>query len=100
MPGGLPGGSAGKESACDVGDLASIPGSRRSSREGSGYHSSIPAWRIPWKEGQVDSVTESDMTEELTPWASLVVQTVKNLPAVAAVRTSVLEGKSQAMTWI
>ena len=32
---GFPGGSAGKESACNVGDLGSIPGSGRSPREGN-----------------------------------------------------------------
>ena len=32
----FPGGSAGKESACNAGDLGSIPGSGRSSREGNG----------------------------------------------------------------
>ena len=30
-------GSAGKESACNVGDLGSIPGLERSSGEGKGY---------------------------------------------------------------
>ena len=30
-------GSAGKESACNVGDLGSIPGLRRSPGEGNGY---------------------------------------------------------------
>ena len=34
---GFPGGSDGKESACDVGDLGSIPGSGRSPGEGIGY---------------------------------------------------------------
>ena len=34
---GFPGGLAGKESACDVGDLGSIPGLGRSPREGKGY---------------------------------------------------------------
>ena len=34
---GFPGGSAGKESACDVGDLGSIPGLGRSPAEGKGY---------------------------------------------------------------
>jgi len=34
---GFPGGSAGKESACNVRDLGSIPGLRRSSGEGKGY---------------------------------------------------------------
>ena len=33
---GFPGGSDGKESACNVGDLGSIPRSRRSSGEGNG----------------------------------------------------------------
>ena len=34
---GLPGGSAGKESACNAGDLGSILGLGRSPREGKGY---------------------------------------------------------------
>ena len=33
---GFPGGSDGKESACNVGDLVLIPGLGRSSREGNG----------------------------------------------------------------
>ena len=32
---GFPGGSAGKESACNVGDLSSIPGLERSPEEGN-----------------------------------------------------------------
>ena len=34
---GFPGGSAGKESACNAGDLSSIPGLGRSLGEGNGY---------------------------------------------------------------
>ena len=34
---GFPGGSAGKESACNVGDMGSIPGLGRSPGEGKGY---------------------------------------------------------------
>ena len=34
---GFPGGSDGKESACNVGDLGSIPGLGRSAGEGNGY---------------------------------------------------------------
>ena len=34
---GFPGGSAGKESSCNVGDLGSIPGLGRSPGEGKGY---------------------------------------------------------------
>jgi len=34
---GFPGGSAGKESTCNAGDLGSIPGLGRSLGEGKGY---------------------------------------------------------------
>ena len=34
---GLPGGSAGKESTCNVGNLGSIPGLGRSPEEGNSY---------------------------------------------------------------
>ena len=34
---GFPDGSDGKESACNAGDLGSIPGSGRPSAEGNGY---------------------------------------------------------------
>ena len=45
----FPGGSDSKEYACNAGDPGLVPGSGRSTGEGSGYHSSILAWRIPWK---------------------------------------------------
>ena len=54
---GFPDSSVGKESACDAGDPALIPGSGRSTGEGIGY---------PFQYS----------------WASLVAQLVKNLPAV------------------
>ena len=44
---GLPGGSDGKDSACNVVDPGSIPGLGRSPEEGNGNHSIILAWRIP-----------------------------------------------------
>ena len=47
---GFPGGSEGKVSAYNVGDLGSIPVSGRSPGEGNGNPSSILAWRIPWTE--------------------------------------------------
>ena len=47
---GFPGGSAGRESACNVGDLGSIPGLGRSPEEGMVTHSSILAWRTPGTE--------------------------------------------------
>ena len=53
---GFPCGSAGKESACNVGELGSIPGSRGSAGEGIGYSHQY--------------------------WTSLVAQLVKNPPAM------------------
>ena len=58
----FPGGSAGKESACSVGDLASIPGLGRSPGEGKGY-----LLQYSGLENSMDSVVhgvaESDTTE-------------------------------------
>ena len=46
----FPGGSDGKASAYNVGDLGSIPGSGRSPGEEMATHSSILAWKIPCME--------------------------------------------------
>ena len=70
---GFPGGSGGKESACNAVDLGSIPGSGRSPAEGmaTGY-SSILAWIILWTEEPGGLLCnpwghkESDKTEQLT----------------------------------
>ena len=48
---GFPGGLDSKESACNVGDLGSIPGLGRSPGEGKATYSSNLAWEIPWTEG-------------------------------------------------
>ena len=49
---GFPDGSVGKESACNTGDLGSIPGLGRSPGGGHGNPlSSILAWRIPMGRG-------------------------------------------------
>ena len=45
---GFLGGLDGKESTRNVGDLDLIPGWARPLGGGTGTHSSIPAWRIPW----------------------------------------------------
>ena len=45
---GFPCGLAGKESACNAGDLGLIPGLGRSPGEGNSSHLSILAWRILW----------------------------------------------------
>ena len=47
---GFPGGSEGKASACNGGDLGSIPGSEDPLEKEMAAHSSILAWRIPWTE--------------------------------------------------
>ena len=54
---GFPGGSNGKESACNAGDLGSIPELGRSLEGGMATHSSILAWTIPWTEepGRIQS---------------------------------------------
>ena len=62
---GFPGGSAGIESACSVGDLDSVPVLGRSPGEGNSHHFRILAWRIPrlyspWGH------KESDMIEQLS----------------------------------
>ena len=44
------GGSDGKESACNAGDLGSIPGSEDPLEKEMATHSSILTWRIPWTE--------------------------------------------------
>ena len=46
----FPGSSEGKESACNARDQGLIPGMGRYPGEGNAYHSSILAWRIPWRE--------------------------------------------------
>ena len=48
-----PGGSEGKESACNAGDLGSVPGLERSDGEGNGN-----PWRSPWtvEPGRLPSV--------------------------------------------
>ena len=47
---GFPGGSDGKESACNARDPGSIPGQDDPPEKGIGTHSSILAWRVPWTE--------------------------------------------------
>ena len=69
---GFPGSFAGKESACNVGDLSSIPGLGRYPGEGKGYplqyyglENSMHGLCSPW------NCKESDMTEQLSLSLSL-----------------------------
>ena len=75
----IPGGSAGKDSACNGGDLGSIPGLGRSPGEGKGYllqYSGLEKSMDYTVHGVAKSQTQ------LSFWASLVAQLVKNLPAI------------------
>ena len=65
---GFPGSSAGKESTCNAGDPGSIPESGRFPGKGIGYPLQCS-------------------------WASLVAQTVKNLPAMCETRVRSLDWK-------
>ena len=65
------GGSDGKDSACNAGDLGLIPGSGRSPGEGKGYPLQYyclenPMDREAWQAGSVHGVTELEVTEQLT----------------------------------
>ena len=91
---GFPGGSDGKKSSCNVGDLGSVPGLGRSPGEGNGYpfqYSCLensmgqrsPVGYSPW------CCKESDTTERLTlfhyySWFMEFTgsSVVKNLPAM------------------
>ena len=48
---GFPGGSVGKESTCDAGDLGVVPGWEDPLAKGMAAHSSILAWRMPMDRG-------------------------------------------------
>ena len=45
---GFPGGSDGKESACNAGDVGLILSQENPLEEEMATHSTILAWRIPW----------------------------------------------------
>ena len=68
---GFPGGSDGKESVCNAGNLGSITGSGRSPGEGLATHSNILAWKIPIDRGAWQGTVhggrkELDMTKQLS----------------------------------
>ena len=65
-----PGGSDGKELACNAGDLDSVPGSGKPPGEGNGYPLQYSCLENSVGRGAlwatVHGVTESDTTEQLT----------------------------------
>ena len=54
----FPGGSDSKKSACNAGDLGSIPGWEDPLERGMATHSSVLPWEIPWTEepGELQSL--------------------------------------------
>ena len=76
---GFPCGLTGKESACNVGDLDSIPRLGRS--PGEGNSNPLQSWRIPWTEDQDSpwNCRELDTTVQLTFTFTfmLIIQTHK-----------------------
>ena len=82
---GFPCGSAGKKSACNVGDLGSIPGFGRSPREGKGYplqYSGLQNSMNCIVHGVTKSQTQLSDFHFTVIWTSLVAQTVKRLPTM------------------
>ena len=68
---GFPGGSGGKEFSCNVGDLGSIPGLRRSPGEGPGNPLQYSCLENPHGQRSLKGYSswghkESDMTEQLS----------------------------------
>ena len=78
MPEGFPGVSVGKESACNAGDLGSIPGLGRSPGEGNSYPLQYSGLENSMDRGAgwaaVHGAAESDMTEWLS--LSLVIRRI------------------------
>ena len=62
----FPVGSAGKESACNVGDLGSIPGLRKSPGEGKGY-----PLQYSGLENSLDCIVHGVAELDMTEWLSL-----------------------------
>ena len=73
---GFPGGSDGKESACNSGDIGSVMGPEEPLEKGMVTHSSILAWRIPWIEepGGLQSMGSQIVRHNWRDWARMQSQ--------------------------
>ena len=80
---GFPCGSAGRESACNLGDLGSIPVLGRSPGEGKGYPLEYSGLENS-TDCTVHGVTKSQTRQ--APSCSLFCSVVKNLPAIQETR--------------
>ena len=68
---GFPGGSDGKASTCNAGDLSSIPGLGRSPGEGKASRSNILAWRIPWTVALSGSSVHGVLQATILEWVAI-----------------------------
>ena len=68
---GFPGGSDKKESACNAGDLGSVPGLGRSPEKKMATHSSILAWEMPQTEkpGRLQSMGWQKSWTQVAPFS-------------------------------
>ena len=66
---GFPGGSDGKVSACNAGDLGLIPGSEDPLEKEMAIHSSTLVWKIPWME-EPDRLQSMGLQKVRHDWAT------------------------------
>ena len=77
----FPGGSDSKASACNAGDLGSIPGLGRSPGEGNGNPLQYFAWKISWTEepGRLQSKESQRVRHD---WATLLTYATRRYVSV------------------
>ena len=77
---GFPGGSAGKESACNARDLGSIPGLGRSPGEGNGYPLQYSCLENPMDRGALVGYGPRGLKESNRPeWVTFSLSLIENI---------------------
>ena len=73
-----------KASACNVGDMSSVPGLGRSPEKEMATHSNTLAWKIPWTEkpDKLQSMGSQRVRHDWATSLSLFSSVGKNLPAM------------------
>ena len=77
---GLPGGSDGKESACNAGDQGSIPGSGRSSEEGNGYPVQYSCLQSPMDRGASWATVHGISQARILDWVAIPFSRTSSWP--------------------
>ena len=95
---GFPGGSEGKESACNVEDLGSVHGLGRSPGEGNGYPVLYSGLENPM-DYTVHGVTELDITEQLSLFTSQTGLPAWTLPFSVAAQSFLLPAPPFRAAW-